>query len=66
MVTFWQILGSKDLHEVPRHLACHLRPMLMNSWKKKRDSILLESADQRRQLLESLQKQLDEVCLESW
>lgn len=43
-------------------MSSHLRPMLVNSWMKRRDTVILENSEKRRKLLDDLQKQLDEVC----
>jgi hypothetical protein len=45
-------------------LSSHLRPMLVDSWMKKRSTMLSGNAERRRRLLDNLQKQIDEVtCL---
>eukprot|EP00252_Welwitschia_mirabilis_P012765 TRINITY_DN28243_c0_g1_i1.p1 TRINITY_DN28243_c0_g1~~TRINITY_DN28243_c0_g1_i1.p1 ORF type:complete len:865 (-),score=205.91 TRINITY_DN28243_c0_g1_i1:702-3170(-) len=55
--------GEEGLNGMPAHLAAHMRPMLISSWKNKRNAILAEGAEKRRQLLEKLQKHLDEAYL---
>jgi hypothetical protein len=42
-------------------LSSHLRPMLVDSWMKKRNTMLSGNAERRRRLLDNLQKQIDEV-----
>ncbi|ONK62365.1 uncharacterized protein A4U43_C07F3130 [Asparagus officinalis] len=54
----------EDPSSLLRKLSNHLRPMLLNSWKKKRNSVMLENSERRRRLLDNLQKQLDEGFLE--
>ncbi|KAJ6804953.1 E3 UFM1-protein ligase 1-like protein [Iris pallida] len=54
----------EDPHALIRHLSNHLRPMLLDSWKKKRNTVLLENSERRRRLLDNLQKQLDEAVLD--
>ncbi|THU66088.1 hypothetical protein C4D60_Mb05t10500 [Musa balbisiana] len=56
--------GPEDPHALLGHMSSHLRPMLVNSWMKRRDTVLLENAEKRRKLLDNLQKQLDEVFLD--
>ncbi|XP_040380385.1 E3 UFM1-protein ligase 1 homolog isoform X2 [Oryza brachyantha] len=56
--------GSDDLNGPLKLLASHLRPMLMDSWMKKRNTMLSENAERRRRLLDNLQKQLDEAVLD--
>ncbi|XP_042431571.1 E3 UFM1-protein ligase 1 homolog isoform X1 [Zingiber officinale] len=54
----------EDSLALVKHLSSHLRPMLVNSWMKRRDTIILENSEKRRKLLDNLQKQLDEVFLD--
>ncbi|KAF0924068.1 hypothetical protein E2562_008395 [Oryza meyeriana var. granulata] len=56
--------GSDDLNGPLKLLSSHLRPMLMDSWMKKRNTMLSENAERRRRLLDNLQKQLDEAVLD--
>ncbi|WOK93753.1 hypothetical protein Cni_G02454 [Canna indica] len=56
--------GPEDPNALVESLSSHLRPMLVNSWMKRRDTVLLENAEKRRKLLDNLQKQLDEVFLD--
>lgn len=51
----------EDSHALVKHMSSHLRPMLVNSWMKRRDTVILENSEKRRKLLDNLQKQLDEV-----
>ena len=55
------LLDPEDPDALVRHLSSYLRPMLLESWTKRRNTVLMESAARRRQLLDNLQKQLDEV-----
>ncbi|KAL6598610.1 hypothetical protein ACP70R_046309 [Stipagrostis hirtigluma subsp. patula] len=58
-------LGGSDDSNGPLKLLCsHLRPMLVDSWKKKRNTMLSENADRRRRLLDNLQKHIDEAVLD--
>ncbi|XP_038988992.1 E3 UFM1-protein ligase 1 homolog isoform X2 [Phoenix dactylifera] len=54
----------EDPDALVRHLSSYLRPMLLESWTKRRNTLLLENAARRRQLLDNLQKQLDEAFLD--
>uniref|UniRef100_A0A0D9WC36 E3 UFM1-protein ligase 1 homolog n=1 Tax=Leersia perrieri TaxID=77586 RepID=A0A0D9WC36_9ORYZ len=56
--------GSDDLNGPLKLLSSYLRPMLMDSWMKKRNTMLSENAERRRRLLDNLQKQLDEAVLD--
>ncbi|KAK3151521.1 hypothetical protein QOZ80_3AG0246920 [Eleusine coracana subsp. coracana] len=55
--------GSDDVNGPLKLLSSHLRPMLVNSWMKKRNTMLSGNAERRRRLLDNLQKQLDEDVL---
>ncbi|MQM06836.1 hypothetical protein Taro_039665, partial [Colocasia esculenta] len=58
-------IGDPDDSQILlRHLAFHLRPMLVSSWKKRRSMLLVETAERRRRLLDNLQRQLDEAYLD--
>lgn len=58
-------LGAEDDPDtLLRPLAIHLRPMLITSWKERRNALFLENAEKRRGLLDNLQKKLDESFLE--
>ncbi|XP_020085876.1 E3 UFM1-protein ligase 1 homolog isoform X1 [Ananas comosus] len=59
-----EVGGSEDPYAVPRQLCAHLRPMLLDSWTKRRKTMLSENAERRRRLLDNLQKQLDEAVLD--
>ncbi|KAM0911299.1 hypothetical protein ACQ4PT_013564 [Festuca glaucescens] len=59
-----ELAGSDDLNGPIKLLASHLRPMLIDSWKKKRNTMLSENAERRRSVLDNLQKQLDEAVLD--
>ncbi|KAF6993216.1 hypothetical protein CFC21_010139 [Triticum aestivum] len=56
--------GSDDLNGPIKLLSSHLRPMLIDAWKKKRNTMLSENAERRRSVLDNLQKQLDEAVLD--
>ncbi|GJN31364.1 hypothetical protein PR202_gb19753 [Eleusine coracana subsp. coracana] len=56
--------GSDDVNGPLKLLSSHLRPMLVNSWMKKRNTMLSGNAERRRRLLDNLQKQLDEDVLD--
>uniref|UniRef100_A0ACD5ZQH3 Uncharacterized protein n=1 Tax=Avena sativa TaxID=4498 RepID=A0ACD5ZQH3_AVESA len=59
-----ELAGSDDLNGPIKLLSSHLRPMLIDSWKKKRNTMLSENAERRRSVLDNLQKQLDEAVLD--
>lgn len=44
-----------------KHLADHMKPMLINSLKERRKKIFTENSDRMRHLMDDLQKKLDEV-----
>lgn len=54
----------KDPDALVRHLSSYLRPMLLDACTKRRNTLLLENAARRRQLVDNLQKQLDEAFLD--
>ncbi|AQK79293.1 E3 UFM1-protein ligase 1-like protein [Zea mays] len=56
--------GSDDSNAPLKLLSSHLRPMLVDSWAKKRNTMLSGNAERRRRLLDNLQKQIDEAVLE--
>ncbi|XP_031488290.1 E3 UFM1-protein ligase 1 homolog [Nymphaea colorata] len=45
-------------------LVMHLRPMLLSSWKERRNAVLMATADRRRRMIENMQRKLDESSLE--
>lgn len=55
--------GVDDPSSIIRSLANHLRPMLINSWKEKRKAVFTENAERMKQLLDDLQKKIDEALL---
>ncbi|CAN6340226.1 unnamed protein product [Urochloa humidicola] len=58
-------LGGYDDSNAPLKLLCsHLRPMLVDSWMKKQNTMLSGNAERRRNLLDNLQKQIDEAVLD--
>ncbi|CAA7389558.1 unnamed protein product [Spirodela intermedia] len=59
-----EIGDPDDPQSLQKHLSSHLRPKLVISWKKKRNTLLMENAEKRRSLLDNLQKQLDEAVLD--
>lgn len=54
-------LGEDGPEFIIRALATHLRPMLLASWKERRNALFMENADKMKRLLDSSQKKLDEV-----
>jgi len=56
--------GSDDSNAPLKLLSSHLRPMLVDSWTKKRNTMLSGNAERRRRLLDNLQKQIDEAVLD--
>ncbi|OEL20865.1 E3 UFM1-protein ligase 1-like protein [Dichanthelium oligosanthes] len=56
--------GSDDSNAPLKLLSSHLRPMLVESWMKKRNTMLSGNAERRRRLLDNLQKQIDEAVLD--
>ncbi|CAL5097269.1 unnamed protein product [Urochloa decumbens] len=56
--------GSDDSNAPLKLLSSHLRPMLVDSWMKKRNTMLSGNAERRRNLLDNLQKQIDEAVLD--
>ncbi|KQK07769.1 E3 UFM1-protein ligase 1 homolog [Brachypodium distachyon] len=59
-----EVAGSDDLNDPIKLLSSHLRPMLIDSWMKKRNTMLSENAERRRSVLDNMQKQLDEAVLD--
>lgn len=55
------LVGLDDPETVLAPLAQHLRPMLLNSWMERRKAAFTENAQQMKQLLDDLQRKLDEV-----
>ncbi|XP_047982149.1 E3 UFM1-protein ligase 1 homolog [Salvia hispanica] len=55
--------GLDDPETVLAPLAQHLRPMLLNSWMERRKAAFTENAQQMKQLLDDLQRKLDEAFL---
>jgi hypothetical protein len=55
------MLGYDGSNAPLKLLSSHLRPMLVDSWMKKRNTMLSGNAERRRNLLDNLQKQIDEV-----
>lgn len=55
--------GEIDGNGLARSLVMHLRPMLVDSWKAKRNAIMAANAEKRRQVLDKLQQLLDEAYL---
>ncbi|XP_058099005.1 E3 UFM1-protein ligase 1 homolog [Magnolia sinica] len=56
--------GQDDPDTFRRALAAHLRPMLLTSWKERRNALFMENSERRRHLLDNLQKKLDESFLD--
>ncbi|XP_057782761.1 E3 UFM1-protein ligase 1 homolog [Salvia miltiorrhiza] len=55
--------GLDDPETVLAPLAHYLRPMLLNSWMERRKAAFTENAQQMKQLLDDLQRKLDEAFL---
>ncbi|XP_010520295.1 PREDICTED: E3 UFM1-protein ligase 1 homolog [Tarenaya hassleriana] len=55
--------GIDNLESILKHLADHMRPMLVNSLKERRKKLFTENADRMKRLLDDLQKKLDESYL---
>ncbi|KAL1545185.1 E3 UFM1-protein ligase 1 [Salvia divinorum] len=55
--------GLDDPETILAPLAQHLRPMLLNSWMERRKAAFTENAQQMKQLLDDLQRKVDEVFL---
>ncbi|CAH2065237.1 unnamed protein product [Thlaspi arvense] len=55
--------GMENPDSVLKHLADHMRPMLINSLKERRKKIFTENADRMKRLMDDLQKKLDESFL---
>ncbi|KAG0452955.1 hypothetical protein HPP92_025619 [Vanilla planifolia] len=56
--------GGDDPNTILSALSAHLRPTLQESLQKRRSIMLQENYKRRRQMLDILQKQLDEVFLD--
>ncbi|XP_023638221.1 E3 UFM1-protein ligase 1 homolog [Capsella rubella] len=55
--------GTENPDSILKHLADHMKPMLINSLKERRKKIFTENADRLRRLIDDLQKKLDESFL---
>ncbi|ESQ37370.1 hypothetical protein EUTSA_v10002414mg [Eutrema salsugineum] len=55
--------GLENPDSVLKHLADHMRPMLINSLKERRKKVFTENADRLKRLMDDLQKKLDESFL---
>ncbi|XP_010426061.1 PREDICTED: E3 UFM1-protein ligase 1 homolog [Camelina sativa] len=55
--------GMENPDSILKHLADHMKPMLINSLKERRKKIFTENADRLRRLIDDLQKKLDESFL---
>lgn len=55
------LAGTENPDSILKHLADHMKPMLINSLKERRKKIFSENADRLRRLIDDLQKKLDEV-----
>ncbi|KAH9326390.1 hypothetical protein KI387_006568, partial [Taxus chinensis] len=55
--------GQEDANTLPRSLVMILKPMLVASWKTKKQVIIAESAEKRRRVLDKLQQHLDEAYI---
>ncbi|KAJ3676654.1 hypothetical protein LUZ60_004066 [Juncus effusus] len=61
---FEEIGGFEESQVLVRQLASHVRPMLIDSYNKRKKTILSENAEKRKRLLDNLQKYLDEAVLD--
>lgn len=55
------LAGLEDPLTILGPLANYMRPMLISSLKEKRKTLFTENAGKMKQLLDNLQKKLDEV-----
>lgn len=55
--------AGEDGNGLARSLVTYLRPMLVDSWKAKRNAIMAANAEKRRHVLDKLQQHLDEAYL---
>ncbi|KFK33970.1 hypothetical protein AALP_AA5G085400 [Arabis alpina] len=55
--------GMENPDSILKHLADHMKPMLINSLKERRKKIFTENSDRMRRLMDDLQKKLDESFL---
>ncbi|ESQ37376.1 hypothetical protein EUTSA_v10002404mg [Eutrema salsugineum] len=55
--------GLENPDSILKHLADHMRPMLINSLKERRKKVFTENADRLKRLMDDLQKKLDESFL---
>ncbi|KAL1215011.1 putative E3 UFM1-protein ligase 1 [Cardamine amara subsp. amara] len=55
--------GMENPDSILKHLADHMKPLLISSLKERRKKIFTENADRMRRLIDDLQKKLDESFL---
>ncbi|KAK1286957.1 hypothetical protein QJS10_CPB20g00839 [Acorus calamus] len=59
-----ELEDEENPNSLIRHLIIHLKPMLVKSWKERRNALIMENTDKRRRLLDNLQKQVEEAFLD--
>ncbi|KAK1256899.1 hypothetical protein QJS04_geneDACA014646 [Acorus gramineus] len=59
-----ELEDEENPNSLIRHLVIHLKPMLVKSWKERRNALIMENTDKRRRLLDNLQKQVEEAFLD--
>lgn len=57
----YKLIGIDDPETILRPLANKLRPTIINTWTEKRKALFKDNAERMKQLLDNLQKKLDEV-----
>lgn len=60
-ISFSNLTGIDDPETITRPLANYLRPKLVDFWKQRRKALFTENAEKMKNLLDNLQKKLDEV-----
>jgi hypothetical protein len=55
------LIGLDDPETILRPLANKLRPTIINTWMEKKKALFKDNAERMKQLLDNLQKKLDEV-----
>ncbi|KAM1167567.1 hypothetical protein ACFX19_030113 [Malus domestica] len=63
LVSDFEEQGPDDPQTILGPLAHYLRPKLINSWKERRKALFTENVERMRNLLDNLQKKLDESFL---
>lgn len=57
----YKLTGIDDPETILRPLANKLRPTIISTWMEKKKALFKDNAERMKQLLDSLQKKLDEV-----